>query len=136
MFQASGGALNFTAILIPTLMALYYGFRCLVQTDKAISEWGIGPAAEQMVKVAGAYALAQGIMYAVILLTSPAGAWELFAFSTIWSAVFLYIAIQTNNSGWSKIEGVNASNEPIIVSAVMLALHIYIMATMSDIIYG
>ena len=89
-----------------------------------------------MVKVAGAYALAQGVMYALILLTSPAGAWELFAFSTIWSAVFLYIAIQTNNSEWSKVEGVNASNEPIIVSAVMLALHIYIMATMSDIIYG
>ena len=136
MFQASGGALNFTTILIPTLMTLYYGFRCLVQTDKAIAGWGIGPASEQMVKVTGAYALAQGVMYAVILLTSPAGAWELFAFSTIWSAVFLYIAIQTNNSEWSKIEGVNASNEPIIVSAVMLALHIYIMATMSDIIYG
>ena len=136
MFQASGGALNFIAILIPTLMTLYYGFRCLVQTDEAIAGWGIGPASEQMVKVTGAYALAQGVMYAVILLTSPAGAWELFAFSTIWSAVFLYISIQTNNSEWSKIEGVNASNEPIIVSAVMLALHIYIMATMSDIIYG
>ena len=66
MFQAAGCALNFTAILIPTLMALYYGFRCLVQTDKAIAEWGIGPAAEQIVKVAGAYALAQGIMLSLI----------------------------------------------------------------------
>ncbi len=136
MFEATGGALNFTAILIPTVMALYYGFRCLFQTEQAIAQWGIGPAAEQMVKITGAYALAQGIMYSVILLTSPAGAWELFAFSTIWSAVFLYFAYQTKNSEWAQIEGVNATNEPIIVSALMLIVHIYIMAAMPSIIYS
>ena len=38
MIVASGGAINFIAILIPTLMALYYGFRCLFQTEAAIAE--------------------------------------------------------------------------------------------------
>ena len=36
MFEASGGIINFLAILIPTVMGLYYGFRCLFQTDAAI----------------------------------------------------------------------------------------------------
>ena len=76
MIEASGGVVNFIAILIPTLMALYYGFRCLFQTEAAIAEWGIGAASEQMVKICGCYALTQGVMYAIILLTSPAGAWE------------------------------------------------------------
>ena len=44
MIEASGGVVNFIAILIPTLMALYYGFRCLFQTEAAIAEWGIGAA--------------------------------------------------------------------------------------------
>ena len=48
MIEASGGVVNFIAILIPTLMALYYGFRCLLQTEAAIDEWGIGAASEQM----------------------------------------------------------------------------------------
>ena len=29
MIEASGGVVNFIAILVPTLMALYFGFRCL-----------------------------------------------------------------------------------------------------------
>ena len=95
MIEASGGAINFIAILIPTLMALYYGFRCLFQTEAAIAEWGIGAASEQMVKICGCYALTQGLMYAIILFTSPAGAWELFAFSTIWAALFLYFSYTT-----------------------------------------
>lgn len=38
MIEASGGVVNFIAILIPTLMAFYYGFRCLFQTEAAIAE--------------------------------------------------------------------------------------------------
>lgn len=136
MIEASGGVVNFIAILIPTLMALYYGFRCLFQTDAAIAQWGIGAASESMVKICGCYALTQGVMYAIILFTSPAGAWELFAFSTIWAALFLYFSYTTKNSAWAEIEGVNATNEPIIVSAIMLVVHIYIMSAMSGIIYS
>ena len=136
MIQASGGVVNFIAILIPTLMALYYGFRCLFQTEAAIAEWGIGAASESMVKICGCYALTQGVMYALILFTSPAGAWELFAFSTIWAALFLYFGYKTKNSAWAEIEGVNPTNEPIIVSAIMLVVHIYIMSAMSGIIYA
>ena len=136
MIEASGGAVNFIAILIPTLMSLYYGFRCLFQTDAAIAEWGIGAASENMVKICGCYALSQGVMYAVILFTSPAGAWELFAFSTIWAALFLYFSYTTKNSAWAEIEGVNPTNEPIIVSGIILVVHIYIMSAMSGIIYA
>ena len=136
IIQASGGVVNFIAILIPTLMALYYGFRCLFQTEAAIAEWGIGAASESMVKICGCYALTQGVMYAIILFTSPAGAWELFAFSTIWAALFLYFGYKTKNSAWAEIEGVNPTNEPIIVSAIMLVVHIYIMSAMSGIIYA
>ena len=136
MIEATGGALNFIAILIPTLMALYYGFRCLFQTDAAIAEWGIGAASEQMVKICGCYALTQGVMYAIILFTSPAGAWELFAFSTIWAALFLYFSYTTKNSAWAEVEGVNVTNEPVSVSAIMLIVHIYIMSAMSGIIYA
>ena len=75
-------------------------------------------------------------MYAIILFTSPAGAWELFAFSTIWAALFLYFSYTTKNSAWAEIEGVNATNEPILVSGIMLAVHIYIMSAMSGIIYA
>ena len=78
-----------------------------------------------MVKICGCYALTQGVMYAIILFTSPAGAWELFAFSTIWAALFLYFGYTTKNSSWAGVEGVNATNEPIIVSGIMLVVHRY-----------
>ena len=136
MIEASGGVVNFIAILIPTLMFLYYGFRCLFQTQAAIAEWGIGAASEQMVKICGCFALTQGVMYGIILFASPAGAWELFAFSTIWAALFLYFSYTTKNSAWAEIDGVNANNEPIIVSGTILIIHIYIMSMMSGIIYA
>ena len=60
MIAASGGVVNFIAILIPMLMALYYGFRCLFQTEAAIAEWGIGAASESIVKICRCYALTQG----------------------------------------------------------------------------
>ena len=136
MIEASGGLVNFIAILITTLMVLYYGFRCLFQTKAAISEWGIGAASEQMVKICGCFALTMGIMYCIIVFASPEGAWELFAFSTVWAALFLYFSYTTKNSAWAEIEGVNATNEPIIVSGIMLIVHIYIMSAMSSIIYA
>ena len=44
MIEASGEVVNFIAILIPTLMALYYESRCLFKTEVAIAEWGVGAA--------------------------------------------------------------------------------------------
>jgi hypothetical protein len=29
MFEASGGAVNFIAVLVPALMSAFYGFQCL-----------------------------------------------------------------------------------------------------------
>ena len=60
----------------------------------------------------------------------------MFAFSTIWATLFLYFSYTTTNSAWAEIEGVNATNEPIIVSGIMLIVHIYIMSALSSIIYA
>ena len=136
MIEASGGVVNFIAILIPTLMALYYGFRCLFQTEAAIAEWGIGAASEQMVKICGCYALTQGVMYAIILLTSPAGAWERLRSQLPGRLCSCSFSYTTKNSAWAEVEGVNATNEPIIVSGIMLVVHVYIMSAMSGIIYA
>ena len=52
------------------------------------------------------------------------------------SSFVLYFSYTTKNSAWAEIEGVNATNEPIIVSGIMLIVHIYIMSAMSGIIYA
>ena len=103
MIEASGGVVNFIAILIPT------PWRSIMGSDACSKlrlhcRVGYCAASESMVKICGCYALTQGVMYAIILFTSPAGAWELFAFSTIWAALFLYFSYTTKNSAWAEIE--------------------------------
>ena len=51
MLENTGGIVGFGAILIPTLMGLYYGFRCTFQTDAAIEQWGIGALTGALKKV-------------------------------------------------------------------------------------
>ena len=53
MFENTGGIIGFSAIFIPMLMGLYYGFRCTFQTDAAIAQWGIGAGSAWMVRFAG-----------------------------------------------------------------------------------
>ena len=44
MTDASGGITNFIAILIPALMGVFYGFRCLFLTEGFIEQYGLGAA--------------------------------------------------------------------------------------------
>ena len=74
MLENTGGIVGFGAILIPTLMGLYYGFRCTFQTDAAIEQWGIGAASAWMVRFAVVNVGSQNIVYAILLMTSPVGA--------------------------------------------------------------
>ena len=136
MIEASGGIVNFIAILIPALMGVFYGFKCLFRTDAAIEEWGIGAGSEFMVKLSGTYCGTQGLVYLILLSTSPAGAWSIFAFGTIQAALFLIFGYTTVKGKWAEVEGVNATNEGIIVPAILLIFHLYIMFTMGSIIYG
>ena len=136
MFEASGGALNFIAILIPALMGTFYGFRCLFQTDGFIEQYGIGAGSEFMVKLSGTYILTQGIVYIILLLTSPAGAWALFGFGTIQALLFLIFGYTTVKGKWAQVEGVKATAEGYIVPAILLIFHLVIMFNMSEIIYG
>ena len=136
MFEASGGAVNFIAVLVPALMGAFYGFKCLFNTDNAIAEWGIGAGSEFMVKLAGTYCGTQGVMYIILLLTSLSGSWALFAFGTIQASLFLVFGYTTVKGKWAEVEGVNATNEGIIVPAILLVFHLYIMFAMGGIIYG
>ena len=38
MIEEFGGSLNFVAVLIPCLMGLFYGYRCLLATDAFIGQ--------------------------------------------------------------------------------------------------
>ena len=79
MIEASGGLANFIAILIPALMGGFYGYRCLFLSDGFIAQYGLGAGAEFMVKLSGTYTFTQSLIYFILLLTSPVGAWSIFA---------------------------------------------------------
>ncbi|CAI8420294.1 MAG: Uncharacterised protein [Porticoccaceae bacterium UBA1117] len=136
MIDASGGILNFIAILIPALMGGFYGFRCLFQTDGFIAQYGLGAGSEFMVKLSGTYTLTQGLVYIILLLTSPAGAWSVFAFGTIQALLFLIFGYTTVKGKWAQVEGVKATAEGYIVPAVLLVFHLFIMFNMGEIIYA
>ena len=136
MIEEFGGTLNFIAVLIPTLMAFFYGFRCLFATEGFIAQYGLGAASEFMIKTTGTFVTAQGLTYAILILTSPAGAWSVFAFGTIQAALFLYFGYTTTTGKWAEVEGVKASKEGYIVPAILLVFHLIIMFNMSDVIYA
>ena len=135
MLENTGGIVGFGAILIPTLMGLYYGFRCTFQTDAAIEQWGIGAGSAWMVRFAGVNVGSQNIVYAILLMTSPAGAWAIFAYGTIQSAAMLVMSYLTVNGKWAEVEGVNPTHEGTIVAGILLVCHLYIMFGMQHIIY-
>ena len=120
MIEEFGGTLNFIAVLIPTLMAFFYGFRCLFATKGFIAQYGLGAASEFMIKTTGTFVTAQGLTDAILILTSPAGAWSVFAFGTIQAALFLYFGYTTTTGKWAEVEGVKASKEGYIVQAILL----------------
>ena len=136
MFENTGGIIGFAAIFIPMLMGLYYGFRCTFQTDAAIAQWGIGAGSAWMVRFAGVNIRIQNIVYAVLLITSPAGAWALFAYGTLQSAGMLVMSYVTVNGKWAEVEGVNPTHEGTVVAGILLACHLYIMFGMQSIIYS
>ncbi len=136
MIEEFGGSLNFVAVLIPCLMGLFYSYRCLLATDAFIGQYGLGEASEFMVKATGCCVGAQGIVYAIIIFTSPAGAWAVFAYGTVHAALFLVFGWTTVNGKWAQVEGVKATAEGYIVPAILLVFHLLIMFNMSDIIYG
>ena len=136
MTDASGGITNFIAILIPALMGVFYGFRCLFQTEGFIEQYGLGAASEFMVKLSGTYTMTQGLVYILLLVTSPAGAWSVFAFGTIQAALFLIYGYTTVKGKWAQVDGVKATAEGYIVPAILLVFHLYIMFTMSEVIYA
>ena len=136
MIDASGGLANFIAILIPALMGGFYGYRCLFLTQGFIAQYGLGAGSEFMVKLSGTYTFTQSLIYVILLLTSPAGAWSVFAFGTIQAAFFLVFGYTTVKGKWAQVEGVKATAEGYIVPAILLGFHLYIMFTMGDIIYA
>lgn len=136
MFENTGGIIGFAAIFIPMLMGLYYGFRCTFQADAAIVQWGIGAGSAWMVRFAGVNIGMQNIVYAVLLITSPAGAWALFAYGTLQAAGMLVMSYVTVNGKWAEVEGVNPTHEGTVVAGILLACHLYIMFGMQSIIYS
>ena len=136
MIDASGGLANFIAILIPALMGGFYGYRCLFLTQGFIAQYGLGAGSEFMVKLSGTYTFTQSLIYVILLLTSPAGAWSVFAFGTIQADLFLVFGYTTVKGKWAQVEGVKATAEGYIVPAILLGFHLYIMFTMGDIIYA
>ena len=109
MIENFGGIINFLAVLLPAIMALYYGYRCLFASDAFIEQYGLGAASGFMVKLTGTYTITQAIMYFILILTSPTGAWAVFAFGTIQSFLFLIFGYTTVKGPWAEIDGVKAS---------------------------
>ena len=89
-----------------------------------------------MVKLSGTYTFTQSLIYIILLLSSPVGAWSVFAFGTIQAALFLVFGYLTVKDKWAQVEGVKATAEGYIVPAILLVFHLYIMFTMGDIIYA
>ncbi len=135
MIEQFGGTLNFIAVLIPCLMGLFYGYRCLFATDAFIEQYGLGAASEFMIKATGCCGRSR---YCLCNLNNyvPVGAWAVFAYGTIHAALFLIFGWMTVNGKWAEVEGVKASAEGYIVPAILLVFHLIIMFNMSDIIYG
>lgn len=123
-------------MLLPAVMALYYGYRCLFASDALLEQYGLGPASGFMVKLTGTYTLTQAIMYFILILTSPSGAWAVFAFGTIQSFLFVIFGYTTVKGPWAEIDCVKASAEGYIVPAILLVFHLIIMFYMGDIIYA
>ena len=69
----------------------------------------------------------QNIVYAVLLITSPAGAWALFAYGTLQSAGMLVMSYLTVNGKWAEVEGVNPTHEGTVVAGLLVPCHLYIM---------
>ena len=101
-----------------------------------IEQYGLGAASEFMVKLCGTYTITQGIVYILLLIMSPVGAWSVFAFGTIQATLFLIYGYTTVNGKWAQVDGVKATAEGYIVPAILLVFHLYIMFTMSEIIYA
>ena len=70
MIENFGGIINFLAVLLPAVMALYYGYRCLFASDAFIEQYGLGAASGFMVKLVGTYTITQAIMYFILILTN------------------------------------------------------------------
>ena len=136
MLEQFGGTLNFIAVLIPCLMGLFYGYRCLFVTDDFIEQYGLGAASDFMIKATRCCVGAQGIVYAILIFTSPVGAWAVFTYGTIHAALFLIFGWMTLIGKWAEVEGVKATKDGYIVPPILLGFPIIIMFNMSDIIYG
>ena len=67
MIEQFGGTLNFIAVLIPCLMGLFYGYRCVFAIDAFIEQYGLGAASEFMIKATGCCVGAQGIACAILI---------------------------------------------------------------------
>ena len=89
-----------------------------------------------MIKATGCCVTAQGIVYAVLILSSPVGAWAVFAYGTIHAALFLVSGWTTVNGKWAEVDGVEATAEGYIVPTILLVFNQITMFNMGDIIYG
>ena len=135
MIVRFGGILNFIAYLIPCLMTVFL-YRCLFATDAFIEQHCLGAVSEFMIKATGCCVGAQGIVYVILIFTSPVGVWSIFAYGTIHAALFLIFGRMTVNGKWAKVDGVKATTEGYIVPAILLVFHLIIMFNMSGVIYG
>ena len=106
MIDASGGLANFIAILIPALMGGFYGYRCLFLTHGFIAQYGLGAGSEFMVKLSGTYTFTQSLIYIILLLTSPAGAWSVsLPLERSKRPCSLCLGILTVKGKWAQVEG-------------------------------
>ena len=105
-------------------------------TDACIDQYGLGAASEFMIKATGCCVGAQGIVYTILIFTSPVGAWAVFAYEKIHAALLLIFGWMTVNGKWAEVEDVKVTAEGYIVPAILLVFHLRIMFHMRDIIYG
>ena len=105
-------------------------------TDAFMEQYDLGAALEFLIKATGCCVGAQGIVYAILIFTSPVGAWAVFAYGTIRAALFLIFGWTTVNGKWAGVKDVKATAEGYIVPAILFVFHLIIMFNMSDIIYG
>ena len=101
-----------------------------------MEQYGLVAASEFMIKATGCCVGAQGIVYAILIFTSPVGAWAVFAYGTIHAALFLIFGWMTVNGKWAEVESVKITAEGYIEPAILLVFYLIIMLNMSDIVYG
>jgi hypothetical protein len=135
MINNFNGSLNFVLVCILALGGIYYASRCLFSSKSFSDQYGFGDSSIFMTRFAGSCVAASTILVIMVIVRGPTGAWEVFAFGVIQSAIATVSGFFTVNGPWAEVEGVKATAEGWIAPLGFLIVNLYLMFALSGVLY-